>query len=239
MRLREMIGALLRKNGYALVRFPIMRMLRQIDINVVLDVGANSGQYALELRGSGYTGKIISFEPMAEAYAQLEAHAARDPKWHTVNVALGADDDTATLNIAGNSASSSLLDMLPAHVRAAPQTAYVRTEEIRIRPLDAVYSEFCGDGDRVLLKCDTQGYEREVLQGAAHAIRKIDGLDFELSLVPLYENGPLAEEMISLVRSLGFVPYWINHGFRDPSTQQLLQIDGLFVRRKWGPLAGS
>ena len=50
-------------------------------ITVVLDVGANEGQYGVQLRRSGYGGRIVSFEPGSEAHASVTACAAADEKW--------------------------------------------------------------------------------------------------------------------------------------------------------------
>ncbi|MGH8612521.1 MAG: FkbM family methyltransferase [Gammaproteobacteria bacterium] len=227
---RGMLQGSLRRQGYELVRYPIMRFLAQYKINVVLDVGANRGQYAQELRRLGYDKRIVSFEPLSSAFSQLTEKADNDPDWTPVQLAVGSKEHHASLHIAGNSASSSLLDMLPRHTEVAPETAYVGQETVTVKRLDSVFSDYCHCSDKVLLKIDTQGYESEVLQGAAAVLPRIAGLEIEMSLVPLYENEVLAEGLLSCVRKHGFVPFWFNHGFKDPSNQQLLQVNGLFFK---------
>ena len=95
--------------------FPTARrrkLMERLGINLVLDVGANNGGYASELRRSGYRGRIWSYEPLSEAFAELSKSAARDDLWKTVNCACGAKAGSARINVAKNSVSSSLLPML-------------------------------------------------------------------------------------------------------------------------------
>lgn len=60
---------------YALLR----DVVRDLGINVVLDVGANVGQFAHALRGIGFAGRIISFEPVGRDFAVLRMRMRKDP----------------------------------------------------------------------------------------------------------------------------------------------------------------
>ncbi|MGN6161287.1 MAG: FkbM family methyltransferase, partial [Marmoricola sp.] len=68
----------------------LTRTLRAHGIETVLDVGANVGQYSALLRSAGYPGRIISVEPLADAFAQLSRRARNDRAWVTVNSAVGS-----------------------------------------------------------------------------------------------------------------------------------------------------
>ena len=52
------------------------RLLASERIDLLLDVGANEGQYALRMRRAGFQGRIVSFEPLSDAFAALERRAA-------------------------------------------------------------------------------------------------------------------------------------------------------------------
>lgn len=238
MKTKDTIRKLLRSVGYDVGRYHHAyhpqarrnRLLKHFGIDTVLDIGANTGQFAGHLREDGYSGKIVSFEPLIDAFAELERSAQTDPKWSVVNIALGDSDGSANINVAGNSCSSSLLGMLPEHKESAPESVYQRTERIEIRRLDGVYREYCGDGANVYMKVDTQGYGMEVLKGAGSSLAHIRGVQMEVSLVPLYENEPLVEEMVGYLRNRGLVPMSIEPGFGNKETGQLLQADFVFYR---------
>ena len=145
-------------------------------------------------------------------------------------VALGATEGMVTLNIARNSQSSSVLGMLPAHVAAAPMSRYDGQEQVRLARLDKVGEVALTSCRSPLLKIDTQGYEREVLRGADGVMPMINGLQLELSVVPLYEGQGELHEMLAYVKTLGFACHALFPGFIDHHSGRLLQMDGIFIR---------
>ena len=77
-----------------------LEQCRDFAIDVVLDVGANTGQFAQALRAQGYHGHIVSFEPLSDAHAALVAAADSDPLWDVAErCAIGAQDGWAEINI--------------------------------------------------------------------------------------------------------------------------------------------
>lgn len=211
------------------------RFLREQGVGVVIDGGANAGQWAVDLRYAGYLGLIMSFEPITDAFERLDAAAAGDPRWRCVRAALGDADADASMHVAGNSLSSSLLDMEPAHVSAAPESAYVRSDTVRVVRLDTVVPTLAPAGSILALKLDLQGYEAAALSGAAGILPRVRLIECELSLVPLYRGQPLYPEMLDLLAGLGFSLVSQSEGMVDPSSGRLMQIDAVFVRDGTGP----
>lgn len=205
-------------------------LLTRYGIDVVLDVGANAGQYARALRRMGYRGRIVSFEPLSSARRKLRANARGIRGWQVVDLALGDFDGRSTIHVAGNSQSSSLLEMLPQHVAAAPESAYVANEEIEVRRLDSIFGDYCQPSERCFLKLDVQGFERAVLRGAAQTLPRCLGVQLEMSLLPLYGGETLFQEMLDVMAGHGFCLMSLANGFADPSTGRLLQVDGVFYR---------
>ena len=206
------------------------RLLQSREISLVLDVGANEGQYARQLRGLGYRGRIVSFEPLSDAFSALERAAAEDPLWECRRLALGSEDGGAEINVAGNSASSSLLEMKDRQLESAPEARYVGTERVDLARLDSIWPELRRDGDRVYLKLDVQGLELEVLKGAEQSLPAVSCVQAELSFVPLYEGAPDYLELIEHLRSRGFDLAGLEEGHDDRRTGEMLQADGIFVR---------
>lgn len=240
MSLKRFVRKSIRSAGWDVKRFDplsseatqLARQLAVHQIDVVFDVGANTGQFAERLRDAGFPGRIVSFEPSTAAHSTLSQHARRDAKWTIApRMALGDHDGTITLNLAGNSASSSVLPMLPSHATAAPESRYIGSETVDLRTLDSVSTGFVTKTERIFLKLDVQGFEYQVLQGAEQFLNRVAGIQIELSLVPLYDGEHLFDPMLHDLEACGYELWSVVPGFVDPATSRLLQLDAIFFRK--------
>jgi len=207
------------------------KILDYYNIDTVLDVGANIGQYAVELRELNYRNKIISFEPMQNEFKILENKTISDNKWEAFNYALGSKNDKEKINISHNSFSSSILNILPTHIDNAPESKFKESEDIQVKKLDSVFNDLVSNNSKSYLKIDTQGYEKEVLIGAFDSLKKIDCIQIEMSLTPLYSNDASFDELFKLLNSKDFKLVGFESGFTNTKTGELLQLDGIFVRK--------
>lgn len=207
----------------------LVRTLASRNIGTVIDVGANVGQFATQLRHAGFTGRIVSVEPLSAAFAELTRRAARDPKWDCVNAAIGDGEGTGTIHVSANSYSSSLLTMTDAHTTAAPGSESITTEQVAMMRLTDLVDARKIAPAATLLKVDTQGFEGRVLDSAGALLEEFAAIQLELSFVELYEGQPLHDELVARLRSAGFTFWSMETGFSAPDGR-LLQIDGLFVR---------
>ena len=206
-------------------------LLEYHGITALLDVGANSGQYASLMRRIGYKGRIVSFEPLSTAYSELKNKTALDAHWQDLNFALGSKDEEAIIHVSGNSYSSSILDILPSHIEFDADSKYISEERIQVKRLDDVYDQFVTAKDIVMLKIDTQGFEKNVLMGAKDSLSRITLLQLEISIEPLYNNEILFLEMITYLNECGFELFTLENGIRNPKNGKLLQVDGIFKNR--------
>ncbi len=240
LRSARLLNRGLRRLGLQLVRHPRpgsaldrrARLLRHLGTELVLDVGANAGQYGQLLRQTlHWGGRICSFEPLPEAFARLKAAARGDPCWEVHEIGLAERDGPAHLHVAANSESSSLLPMLPAHLASAPESRYVAEQVVTLRRLDGLFAELDQGERQVWLKIDTQGLEHRVLEGASACLHRIGVIQLEMSLCPLYEGAPVMAQTLSLLDSLGYRCVGLEPGFADAQSGQLLQVDGIFLRQ--------
>lgn len=196
----------------------------------MLDVGANIGQFGARMIRAGWSGPILSFEPLADAHAALVAEAACHARWEVAPpMAIGAAPGTVEINVSGNLLSSSILPMLARHSDAAPESAYVRTETVKVQPLAAAIAARPRD-ERYFLKIDVQGFEAEVLRGAAPILPRCPLLHIEMSLTPLYEGESLLCGLVGDLAALGYRCVGLHPGFHDPDSREMLQADGIFLR---------
>jgi FkbM family methyltransferase len=202
------------------------RLLSDLRVATVLDIGANEGQYARRLRSLGYSGRIISVEPLGEPYVRLSGASSRDPDWDVVN----KENVRGRMNVSGNLVSSSLLEMLEVHELAEPESRYVGVEAVRVRTLDSLVSELHLGSGPVGLKVDTQGSEEDVLSGGRDLLPRIAFVEIEMSTVALYAGQPLMPEMLASMRDRGLRLVNVRPGFVDRRSGHALQFDGMFVR---------
>ncbi len=229
-----------RRLGLDIARYPFSLpsyrrslILDAIGVDVVVDVGANVGQYGEELRRFGYEGLIISLEPLSRPCAILQAKAARDGNWRVIQRAAGENDEEITVNVAGNSISSSILPMLQRHAVVAPGSRYQGTEKAEMVRLDGLLRDDLQRFRRPFLKIDTQGFERRVLAGAGELISTIVGVELEMSLVPLYQGQMMLPEALSFMAEKGFWLAGLATGFWDDQTGEMLQVDGIFLAAEY------
>jgi FkbM family methyltransferase len=242
MTIKAKIHGALRQLGWEVRRVENANLEHQVvknilgltGVSVVLDVGANVGQFGDLVLDAGFKGLLVSFEAIPEVHRKLSAHAARHrgaASWIVAPcAALGSTCGQIEMNISANSVSSSLLPMRPAHLQAAPQSKYVEKQTLKMERLDKLAVGLIPLAGGLLIKIDTQGYELEVLRGATQLLPRTSAIQLELSLTPLYEGAPTLVEMLSFMESQGFELFGLVPGFRDLGSGRLLQVDGFFLR---------
>jgi FkbM family methyltransferase len=201
-------------------------------IDLVIDVGANRGQFAHLLRELGYRGEIASFEPLARHHAALKAAAAADGRWRIFPFALGETEGEAALHVYPDDTFSSLHSVNRAgHERFTTLVAAEEIERVPVRRLDALWSELARTRPvRVFLKTDTQGHDLAVLAGAETILPQTFGILAEAPFTPIYDDVPSHEQLARWLGARGFVPSGIFPISHRVENLALIEVDACFTR---------
>jgi FkbM family methyltransferase len=207
----------------------LVKSLENFNIDLLFDIGANTGQFAEEILNYGYKNIIISFEPLTSAHAKLLKNATNYHNWIIYErCAIGDIDGKTSINISENSVSSSILEMTQNHLDASINSIYIGKEDVNIFKIDTIIKNY--KFNNLFLKIDAQGFENHIINGSLNSINKIKGILCETSLVELYKGQLLWKEMITKFENLGFKLWAIQQGYSDPRNGQSLQLDLIFYR---------
>ena len=208
-------------------------LFERYGVDCVLDVGANRGQYGLELRRAGYRGRLVSFEPVQLLCDQLREAAAGDAAWTVHRVALGREAGVTEINVARHDVFSSFREPVGFAVhRFGEGTAIARHERVAVRRLEHVLDELfdAGPEPRCFLKMDTQGYDLEVFAGLGRWAEHVVGLQSEVAAIPLYSETPRMAESIARYEAAGFELTGLFPVSRDEATGRVIEFDCVMVR---------
>jgi FkbM family methyltransferase len=202
---------------------PVLRGLR---CALIVDVGANKGQFALVARRHCPEARIVSFEPLPEPAAKFRNLFSADAGVVLHSVAIGAEARQATMHVSHRDDSSSLLPITETQTSVFPGTGERTITQVEIVSLDAVVPDLVRPN---LLKVDVQGYELEVLQGCGRLLDRIDYAYIECSFLELYRGQALADQVIRFLQASGFRLEGIYNLFYNPKGKPV-QGDFFFVR---------
>jgi FkbM family methyltransferase len=198
-------------------------------IKTVLDIGANTGQFALRIHKLLPDVEVYSFEPLVSCFEELKRNMKDVPKSRCFNYALGNENGKHTIYHNEFSDSSSLLPMEQLHKDAFPFAKNAREEMIEVRRLDDVV-DLLELTEKILIKIDVQGFEDKVIAGGQNTMRKAKILIVETCFEPLYIGQLLFDDIYSLINDMGFTYRGAEESFRNPLNGKILYCDSVFVK---------
>jgi FkbM family methyltransferase len=213
------------------IAYHLKTILKELKIDLILDVGAHEGEFAGSLRELGYAGDIISFEPVGSSFAKLTKARAADKRWSGHNIALGREDGHLELNIYEGSVFNSFLN--PQGPSRFEQQRVVGTEKVSVRRLESVLDEILADrpARRIFLKMDTQGYDLVVLRSAGRRLPAIRALQTELAARRTYAGMPSLLEALTELDLLGFDLTGIFPVTREMDHLRIIELDCVMCRK--------
>ncbi|MDD8018875.1 MAG: FkbM family methyltransferase [Bacteroidota bacterium] len=233
------INDVLSSFGYQLRKAPFskrqiasghFKWLQELDIQTILDVGANEGQFLSKASRIFPDAYFYAFEPLKKSFTKLQKNNSANKKITLFNFALGDEEKDSIINRNDYSPSSSLLPLTDLHKEAFPMTENVVGEKIQIRLLDNIASHL-NLNKKILLKIDVQGYELNVLRGAERTLKAVDVILTETSFFELYKNQPLFDDMYTFLSQRGFQYFGSLEQLYDARDGRILQADSIFIRK--------
>jgi FkbM family methyltransferase len=227
---RERISAVksLRSNPHK----ALSRELSLLQVDCVLDGGANVGQFGLDLYRHGYEGAIYSYEPVSKIFNTLSKTAKKYPDWHCYNLGLGSQSTFGTINVSGNAGlSSSILEMKESHLFNFPSSGTIAKESIQITTIADQIRVLELNPKKLAVKLDVQGFEYQALLGIGDFLKEIPICFLELSIETLYKNEPDYLKILTFLADSG---HELVDLFRGVTAKDgaLLQIDVVTRQRK-------
>jgi FkbM family methyltransferase len=232
---------LTRRCGFDLVRYPasesldghLASLLRRLRIECVVDVGAHHGEYALSLRRHGYSGRIVSFEPVADSFRELSAVVRQDASWTVHRLALGAAEEERLMNVPPRSSLASFLRPSAYSREIFGDEIVARHQErVSVTTLDSFLSAGSPadrSSSRLFLKIDAQGYDAQILDGAERILGLVHGLQVEVALKPLYDGVTPYLSQLGWLNDRGFELTGVFPVERD-SRMTIIELDCVFAR---------
>jgi FkbM family methyltransferase len=209
----KLIRTLLEPNSWKLIRYDIDPDIYHIfntpwflksNISTVIDIGANTGQFALLASQMLPAAQIYSFEPLHECFQKLLQQTSEIDNIHVFNFALGDKNEKKEFYSNSFSQASSFLQTTSCNDENYPLASdHQPIGLMEIKTLDSL-SEVIPINGNLMIKVDVQGYEDKVILGGENTFSKATTIMIEMGFVELYQNSPLFNDIYQQLMTLGF-----------------------------------
>ena len=196
------------------------------DVDAIVDVGANIGQFAFMAHTALPSLPIYSFEPDLSCFAGLQrTFVDHHIEGRCIPLAVSSKEGIVNLNVYQSTANNSMLQ------RKGESAVHVH--QVRCATLDALLNDELSSLSTPFLKIDVQGGELSVLAGATEFLKRCRYVMLETPLVASYEGSADVAQIMSFMHSTGFACWEIVDVLRKrkPDELGILEMDLLFVRK--------
>lgn len=239
MKLKKTLKNIFKSIGYDLVRLDgglgygsseneLLKFLKETQVDLILDIGANKGQFGKAMYNFGYDNKILSFEPLSAMHKMLKETSESFPNWHVYEqCTIGEKETTTTINISNLVGNSSILPIKSTEYNVQ-NSHYVEKEEVKQITLASLNKDDnVKSAKNIFVKMDVQGYEHFILNTLKETNYNIVGFYIEMSLVKLYDGQEDYLYICNLLKDLGYdLVYVFPESIRN---QRMIQCNGVFL----------
>lgn len=192
-----------------------------------IDIGANRGDWTAALLSLCQPRHVLCAEPDPKLTQQLHARFKKNPSVEICETAIGKEEGSAEFNLMEDPVCNSLRVPTEGMTNTFPDAFRVKESiRVRVQPLDALTEKL----DHItLLKIDAQGFEREILAGAAATLSRTEYVLLEMNFQPHYEGEAGFIELDCIMQQHGFCIS--NYSPPLGGKRQAMLADFLYVRK--------
>lgn len=198
---------------------------------LLVDIGANVGEFSLGFRKIFPGSIVIAFEPTSQAFLHLRSCTERDGNIQVYNVGISDKIRDVEMYVPADDRLSSIVSYTNT-VNSIRNMETDNVEKVRFFPLDHFDDVFCVDG-KTIIKIDVQGHEIEVLRGGTSILKKADVILCECTFAPVYDGVEPSFRMISqILGDIGFYPVvFQEYGYHV--SNYAIERDVIFIKEKY------
>lgn len=241
MKFKKTIKKVFRKIGYDVIStkgglnygtksLELLKILKEVNTDLILDIGANRGQFGKELYHYGYQQKILSFEPLSSVYQDLKEAASYHPQWYVYDRCCVGDSEKEVVihqsRLVGNS-STLPIKKTKYNVQGSDYLNEELVNQISLASLNE--HVLLKASNNVFIKLDIQGSEHFVLSRVKDTTFNIVGFYIELSLVKLYEKQEDYLFICQQLKELGYDLVYIT--YESIRNDRMIQFNGVFLHQ--------
>jgi len=236
--IKKMIVNSIHSLGYDVYKIPKIDFagLDRVGIKTIIDIGANRGQFARRVFTIFPQAKIFCFEPVKEAFEDLEkwARSSGHGRVFAFNVALGDKEEEKEMFLhLDHTDSSSMLRTTESfeddlHLIQNQQTIKVKQYTLDVAMEKLVKKEL---EKEVLVKMDVQGYEDLVINGAEKTLLQARACVIEIVNDELYKGQPDFKKIFVLMDNLGFGYYGNLEQVVSHKDGHIAYYDAIFIKK--------
>jgi FkbM family methyltransferase len=202
----------------------------QLGISTVIDIGANTGQFAVTINALLPEARIYSFEPIPECFHQLQKRMGNVKKFTGFNIALGDIHGEIKYEYNSYSPSSSFMPMTDLHKTVYPFARESKVINVKVQTLNSI-EDSLNINESLLVKLDVQGYEAKVLRGGDKILRRAKLILIEVCFEELYEQQALFDDIYRILVDWNFEYKGLGEQSYNPLNGKILFADAIFLRR--------